>query len=424
LLAIRAYPLPVRATAAALARRRDLVPVLGLRSVGRHAGAAYLPLLVLTLTVAIGVFSSVVSTTVERGQDLTAWQAIGGDFRVDAAPGRSLDEGIDAEALSEITGVQAAADARSQFVAPAPSAPFQRTPTLLHAIDVEAYQQLVAGTPVDVAIPPVMAAPAPPPSAEPGVAPIPALVSRRAPTGWPPRASGDTFELDLDGRPVTIIVAGFVDSFPGISRDTTFAVIPLSHLTSALGGGSLRPNVVYLRAEPSAAAGLADVAGADSAAALASRYESVAAFRDAPLVAAVGIGFFLAVGVAVGYAALAIMAVVALDAARRARELAYLRTMGLSERQMVGLTVVEHAPPVIVALATGTLVGLALAWVLEPGLDLAAFIDAASPVAIEVDRPAIVGVAAIVVAVVAVAVMASSLVARHLDPARALRMDA
>jgi ABC-type lipoprotein release transport system permease subunit len=166
------------------------------------------------------------------------------------------------------------------------------------------------------------------------------------------------------------------------------------------------------------------VAGADSAAALASRYESVAAFRDAPLVAAVGIGFFLAVGVAVGYAALAIMAVVALDAARRARELAYLRTMGLSERQMVGLTVVEHAPPVIVALATGTLVGLALAWVLEPGLDLAAIIDAASPVAIEVDRPAIVGVAAIVVAVDAVAVMASSLVARHLDPARALRMDA
>jgi putative ABC transport system permease protein len=98
--------------------------------------------------------------------------------------------------------------------------------------------------------------------------------------------------------------------------------------------------------------------------------------------------------------------------------------MGLSERQMIGLTVVEHAPPVGVAVLIGIILGLVLAWLLEPGLDLAAFIDPTSPVAIVVDRSAIAVVAAIVVAVVALAVAASSIVARHLNPAQALRMDA
>ena len=76
----------------------------------------------------------------------------------------------------------------------------------------------------------------------------------------------------------------------------------------------------------------------------------------------------LSLAAAVVYALLAIVAVVALDAQRRARELAYLRTLGLSERQAFTLTVVEHAPPVLLALAIGVGLGLGLAWLLEPGL--------------------------------------------------------
>ena len=54
LITIRLYPIPVRALGWWSARRRDLVPVLGLRALGRYPTAGYLPLLILMLTMAIG----------------------------------------------------------------------------------------------------------------------------------------------------------------------------------------------------------------------------------------------------------------------------------------------------------------------------------------------------------------------------------
>ena len=90
-----------------------------------------------------------------------------------------------------------------------------------------------------------------------------------------------------------------------------------------------------------------------------------------------GRGFLVALAVAAAYAALAVVAVIALDAQRRARESAFLRTLGLTDRQLVGLTVVEHAPPVSLALLIGIGLGLGVAWLLAPGLELAVFIDPA-----------------------------------------------
>ncbi len=153
-----------------------------------------------------------------------------------------------------------------------------------------------------------------------------------------------------------------------------------------------------------------------------SRHESFAALHDAPLVLAVGSGFLVALAVAAAYAALAVVAIVALDAQRRARELGFLRTLGLTDRQLVGLTVVEHAPPVVLALGIGVALGLGVAWLLEPGLELAIFIDPAAPVVLSVDWPSIGAVVVAVVVVVAAAVGASSWAAHRLNPAEALRM--
>ena len=72
---------------------------------------------------------------------------------------------------------------------------------------------------------------------------------------------------------------------------------------------------------------------------------------------------------------------VVLHAQRRSREVAFLRTLGLTERQVAGLTVVEQGLPVILALAVGIALGLGLAWLLEPGIDLAAFSGPGAPVA-------------------------------------------
>ena len=80
--------------------------------------------------------------------------------------------------------------------------------------------------------------------------------------------------------------------------------------------------------------------------------------HDAPLVAAVTGGFVVALLVLARYAALAIVAVVVLHAQRRSREVAFLRTLGLTDGQLAGLTIVEHGLPVVLALGVGVGLGL------------------------------------------------------------------
>ncbi len=420
LLAIRLYPFPVRALAAVSARRRDLVPVLGLRSIGRHPSAAYLPLLVLTLTVAIGVFSSVVAMTIERGQLAVSWQEVGADHRIEAPPGSSLPDGLD---VAGIDGVTSVAAGMSISVPPSVGTAGSATPTLLHAIEPAAYEAVVAGTPAAVLLPPAMHVEPTDPAIGTPDAPIPALVSSRLPNGWAPRGVGDTFELQVHGRPVAFAIAGISDTFPGIRRGATFIVASFEAVAAAHDEGRIRPTVLFARGPaevgPQIEAMLADTAGLETRA---SRHESFAALHDAPLVLAVGSGFLVALAVAAAYAALAVVAIVALDAQRRARELGFLRTLGLTDRQLVGLTVVEHAPPVVLALGIGVALGLGIAWLLEPGLELAIFIDPAVPVVLSVDWPSIGAVVLAVVVVVAAAVGASSWAAHRLNPAQALRM--
>jgi putative ABC transport system permease protein len=64
----------------------------------------------------------------------------------------------------------------------------------------------------------------------------------------------------------------------------------------------------------------------------------------------------------------------ALIAARsRARDLALVRTMGASPRDVFVLAAVELAPLVLTALALGIALGIAIPHLIEPGLDLAFF---------------------------------------------------
>ncbi|MFI0420527.1 FtsX-like permease family protein [Spongiactinospora sp. 9N601] len=64
---------------------------------------------------------------------------------------------------------------------------------------------------------------------------------------------------------------------------------------------------------------------------------------------------------------------VALTGADRGTALSCLRTLGLSERQARGLTVLEIAPMIVLTAAAGLLLGLVLPAVLGPGIDLSAY---------------------------------------------------
>ncbi len=421
LLTIRLYPVPVRALGWLMARRRDLVPVLGLRNLGRHPTTGYLPLLILMLTVAIGTFSSVFQVTIERSQAAVSWQEVGADLRVDAAGNTSIAANVDPTA---IPGVEAAS---AGFVEPDALLSIgagRRMRAYVEALDGPSYESVLAGSPISGRMPGWFDGAAPGPQAGTEADPIPAIFSTRLRNAVEALELGDVFEVLFRSRTVALRVAEFSDTFPGIPPGEPFLIVPFGPVAAfpAGGAGELLPNVVFVRGPASAAEPLLAAAGGPAAVMLRSRHDAFDVLHDAPLVAAVTGGFAVALVVAGTYAALAVVAVVVLHAQRRSREVAFLRTMGLTERQVAGLTIVEHGLPVILALVTGVTLGLGLAWLLAPGVDLAAFSDPGSTIRLQVDWVSVIGVGAAVVAVVAAAVASSSWLARRLVLGHALRI--
>jgi putative ABC transport system permease protein len=192
-------------------------------------------------------------------------------------------------------------------------------------------------------------------------------------------------------------------------------------VNAARRGPALRPTILYVRG-PAAIGPALRAAFEDAPVEVRSRQAELGALRGSPLVTAVGQGFAVALAAAAVYAALAIVAVITLDADRRARELAFLRTLGLTDRQAFELMFVEHGPPAVVALVVGIALGLGIAWLLEPGLGLGAFIGPSAPVRLTVEWAAVVTIALSVLVVVLAMVALSAWLARRLDAARALRI--
>ncbi len=417
LLTIRLYPLPVGVLAWLGARRHDLVPSLGLRSIGRDPGAATMPLLVITLTVAIAVFASVLALTIDRGQVAGSWQVTGADYRLDAPTVSGFPPETD---LSTVPGVEAVAGALITQSTLTSGNPDFDAPTTFAAVDLTAYMTVLSGAPIALPSPAAFTTAPVDPDAGTSERPIPVVISRRLPNGWPPLAPGETFELGVRGQTFTLTVAGVAEDLPGLQRGAPFVLAPFQSVAAGWHGPALRPTVLYVRGGDGIATDLR--AAIDTSAEVTSRHESLAAQRGAPLVGAIGRGFGIAVLAAGTYAALAIGAVVYLEGQRRARELAYLRTLGLTGGQSVSLTFVEHAPPTLLALAVGVVLGLGVAWLLEPGLGLGAFIGPAAPVRLHVDWTAVAAIAGIVLVAIIVMVAASAWLARRLEPSRALRI--
>jgi len=413
-MAVRLYPLPIRALGWLAARRRDLVPVLGLRNVGRRPSFANLPLLILMLTAAFGSFASVVMASVERGQVEASWAGVGADYRIerDGSLAR-VDPGA-------VPGVEAVAPAYVDLDAVFESAPNQAGRIRLEALDPESYRTVVAGSPIEPVWPAGFAAPG---GGATGSAddPIPAIVSVRLPAGGHTLSPNEVFPIEIGSQPVMFEVVGRRPSFPGIPPGQPFVVAPLEPVRSAAPGG-LDPNALFVRGPESLATGLgALLAEQGPSARVASRHAWYADLQGAPLIAVVANGFRLALLAAAGYAALAVVAALTLTASRRSQDLAFLRTLGLSGRQAVGVTIVEHGTPVLIALVPGIAAGVAIATLLESSLGLGAFIGPEAAFRVHVDWAGITLVGGSLMILVAVAIGASTWLARRARAVDALR---
>ena len=131
--------------------------------------------------------------------------------------------------------------------------------------------------------------------------------------------------------------------------------------------------------------------------------------------------FRAGIAVAGGYAALALLLAPVLTARPRLRDFAYLRALGLSRREVLRLAAVELGPPVAAALVIGILLGVGLAYLVEPGLDLSA-LAAGREAALEAPLLAPALLAAAILLVTAAAALLTGAAARRISLSRVLRM--
>lgn len=407
MVAVRLYR-PAMAVAGWVAdRRRDLVPVLGLRTIARGA-ASTLPVLVLILAVAFAAFSSVITTSVDWAQRAASWNVAGADVRLEPQGSRrELPSGFDATA---IPGVTATARGFTDQQARTPS----ETITV-RAVDAAAYASVVAGSPIEPNWPSAFLD-------QPSDGPVPAIVGSGLAVGALRLSPGDTLRITAQGRGVQLQVVQVRSGLAGLAPGDSFVVVPYSWLEQAVGR-EIPASVMWVRVPQEAVAAVNEQISAEAdAIELASRYAAYDELRDAPLTRAVSTGFALAFGVSVAFAVLTILDAVLLSVGRRIRDDAVLRTLGLDGRQQTRLTMVEHAPPILLALLPGLALGIGVAYAVAPGLGLSALAGSSGDVPLIIDWVALATLSAALAALALSAVMVGSWLSRRTAIMNALRI--
>jgi len=279
----------------------------------------------------------------------------------------------------------------------------------VNALDTPAYARVTAGTGADPDLPRALRDPPGPEEA------VPAIVSGDVATGGPrPIRRGDEVEMLVASRTVLLRVVEIRDTFPGVEADGAWLVVPLESLRSAIGDRAFPASEIFLRAPGAIAASVqAAMDEVLPATTVTGRSEALEELQAGPLVRGVGVGFVLAVAIAIAYAALATTAALVLVAAVRSRETAHLRTLGMTARSLLALSIIEHGPAVLTATVIGVALGVGVAWFVAPGLDLAGLIGSPIDVALVVDPRVVALLLVALVVVLAVGIGLSSWIGRR-----------
>lgn len=419
LIVLRLYALPIRLLAWNSSYRSDLVPFLGFRRVARQSATAAVPLLVILLSIAISVFSSIMMHSIDVGQVNTSWQTVGANYRADTIGVQAIPSDF---TLDKVPGVEATANASLQEnLLLASNQPLYGTINVL-GIDTVAYEKVVKGTPVDPHFNSDLLSQSTGPDVGTAKSPIPAIVSSSWVTRGRPN-NGDRFTIMFDRKPVAFIVRGVLDRFPDLPTYTPFVIASLPTLRSVIGASSTQPTSMFIRAPASAEKAIkASIAAQYSVVTLISRPDKYAEVHDSPLISGAARGFEIGIGLSAAYSMLAVIIALALTSRSRIRDLTYLRTLGLSSRQVLLLTITEQAPPVVIALIVGTGLGVGVTRLIKPGLDLTAFTGPNFPVPLVTDWLVITLLIVGIVLAVAVAIAIVSASAQRANVSGVLRM--
>ena len=234
------------------------------------------------------------------------------------------------------------------------------------------------------------------------------------------------FDPYLAAVPVLVGLAAAIVAlrlYPLPLRALAWAAAPRRDLVPALGLRRLarQPTLAVAPLLVVLLATSVGVLAATMAGPIAVAQDRVAAGRLTPLDTGTLDVFRPGIVIARAYATVALALAPVLSARPRLRDVAYLRALGLSRRDVLGLAAYELVPPVTLALGLGIVLGVVLGYLVEPGLDLAA-LAAGEQTAL---RPAIVAplllIAGLVLVTAAVTVMTGAAAAR-VNLSRVLRM--
>ncbi|WP_147796787.1 FtsX-like permease family protein [Cellulomonas sp. Y8] len=318
----RALPALVARLAPLAERSRHAVGVLAVAR-ARSDGLAPLPLLAVVTAAALVVVGASAGQAVRDGQDATAWASVGGDARVQGAPGPALASA--AAAWAREPGVSASVAARVARDVPARSA------------DGSARVDVVVGEPDDLA---------------------------RLAASLPAGAAGAgavTGEVVLrwEGEDRTVhALPGLALPRPSAGRDAARAVVAVD--VAELGGVDATPPGTVWLVGPGAEAALR-AAPPPGDAEVATRTAALRALRADVLPRALLGAAGASVALLLAFVALAVLVSATEGAPARRRALDTLRTVGLTDREARRVAAGEVLPAAVLASVAGAALGCGVA---------------------------------------------------------------
>jgi putative ABC transport system permease protein len=335
------------------------VGVVSLAAAAPRTGVTSVVVVVLLAGLAFSVFASAITSTIRDGQEQAAYDAVGADFRLDG-PGFSDEQVAEVESVGGISQVAPAVVLPS---VPASGEADGVEDVGFVAVDTATYPAIAAAA--SAADPPVLSGLAEPPSGE---EVLKVLVTPGV------LEAGDGMRLGLGAGigDVDVEVVGTLDGFP-LAEDSEVVVADLGVLRES-ESGTLRATSLLVSGDAGAARRLSETVEAwDAGVSVTDRRSRLAETRELPFVGTTVDTFRLGFAAVAAYGLAAIVLFLLLTGEARSRLLATLRSLGMSRRQTRSVAVLELAPMVVLSLVAGTAVGIGLAYLLIPAVDLVPF---------------------------------------------------
>jgi len=401
-IVLRLYPLPLRAVARVLRRRRGSVGFLGSLRALRDPMVGMVPVLAVLAGVAVAGLSATTLATLDAGTERAALTETGAAMRVTGGPASGVTD-AQYEQITRIPGVAAA----SRFA----------------RID---------------AVPVTVPGRATKPTAEVLLADLPSLaVAQQGVPGAVPAlglSGGDEAPMAIGAAdlasPGTIVIAGthpvtvaaVTDRLTGLTRATTFLLLD-ARVTAF---GPFQPTTVLVslapRADPAAVgAAITGVLGPGTTVSVAAA--TAAELKNGAMVGGIRAALYGALVAAAAVTIAALLLTVVAGARSRMRLMAVVRILGLTRRQRSALLLWEQAPGAVAALIAGAGLGVALTALVHAAIDLVPFTGGRTQPPLVVDGPALAMLLSGFVAVVAAALALGIPVAHRTTAATAIAID-